>query len=71
MTTKLFILLIATVLGAVITGCNRQSDENNTGSSMTNSPPPMVSTNLTETNSMGAVNVPSITTSNNVPMTNQ
>jgi hypothetical protein len=71
MTTKLFILLIATVLGAVITGCNRQSDENNPGSSMTNSPPPMVSTNLTETNSMGAVNVPSITTSNNVPMTNQ
>jgi hypothetical protein len=71
MTTKLFILLFATVLGAVITGCNRQPDENTSGSSLTNSPPPMVSTNLTDTNSLGTVNTPSITTSNNVPMTNQ
>lgn len=70
MKTKLFIVLFATVLGAVITGCNHQTEENNSVSSMTNSPPPVMNTNLPATNSMGSVNTPTVTTTNNVPMTN-
>lgn len=69
MKTKLFIILFATALGAVITGCNHQP-EDNSGNTMTNNPP-IVDTNLANTNSMGSINVPTITTSNNVPMTNR
>jgi hypothetical protein len=68
MKTKLFIVLGATILGAVITGCNHQPEESN-GGATTNNPPPMVDTNLMNTNSVGAVNVPSVSTTNNVPMT--
>lgn len=66
MKTKLFIVLFATVLGAVITGCNHQPEESSPASSMTNNAPA-----LPNTNSMGSVNAPTITTSNNVPMTNK
>lgn len=71
MKTKLFILLFATILGAVITGCNHQPEESNGGSTNT---PSMSDTNLAATNSMGSVNVPSVgaavaTASNNM-MTN-
>lgn len=65
MKTKLFIVLFATVIGAVITGCNHQPEENNGGASATNN-----ATSMPNTNSMGTVNTPTITSSNNVPMTN-
>ena len=63
MKTKLFILLFATILGAVITGCNHQPEENSGASSnsVTSTPPPTPNlTNLAVTNSMGSVNVPSV-----------
>ncbi len=64
MKTKLFIVLFATVLGAVITGCNHQSEENNPGAAMTNS-----AAALANTNSASPVNVPAITATNGAPMT--
>lgn len=66
MKTKLFIVLFATALGAIITvGCNHDQNGDNPGDNPTNSQP-----SVANTNSMGAVNAPSITGTNNVPMTN-
>jgi hypothetical protein len=70
MKTKLFIVLFATALGAITTvGCRHDQTDETSGGNVTNSPPAAV-TNLANTNSMGSVNAPTITSTNNVPMTN-
>jgi hypothetical protein len=71
MKLKLFIVLFVTALGAIITvGCNHDQNSENSGESPANSQPSMSATNLANTNSVGSVNTPSITSTNNVPMTN-